>query len=67
MLYHVVHALPGRLRVRQVGVVRVDFQGIDTRLTQIFGVHSVTASLRTGSLLIYYESKAAQGRHLCSP
>ena len=65
MPYHVVHVLPGRLRVRQNGGICADFQGIDACLSQIPGVLSVTSSPRTGSLLIYYETEAA-GNSVCT-
>lgn len=64
--WQIVHALPGRIRVRSARLrgqsERADL--LADQLTQTPGVHRVQASARTGSLLVYFNSTALSAKQI---
>jgi calcium-translocating P-type ATPase len=58
---HVVHALPGRLRVHAPEWARAAPGGLEQRLLSLPGVERVRASASTGNVLICFDSARLEG------
>ena len=64
--WRIVHALPGRIRLRnpQLRGATELAELLADQLAQTPGVHHVQASARTGSLLVYFDSTALSGKQI---
>lgn len=64
--WRIVHALPGRIRLRsaQLRGATERAELLADQLAQLPGVHHVQASARTGSLLVYFDATALSGKQI---
>ncbi|MCA1668206.1 MAG: heavy-metal-associated domain-containing protein, partial [Thermomicrobia bacterium] len=55
---HLIHAVPGRIRVHVPGLSAPRERGIETRLRALPGVRSAQANTLTGNVLIRFDPAA---------
>lgn len=60
----IVHSLPGRIRIRHPLIKKTDIARVQNSLAAVPGVHSVSVSPVTGSVLILFDRAVAAGQQL---